>query len=139
MGDPGMHSGLYWKPRRTSRRASRAVVAAAIRGGYRFGGETLKPITATTTAVLYSRGQYANGGALDYFKDSLLTEGFALVAWPADYGSSGVMTNCRQPGDGVVFRRTSARTPQPRSGDQSFDPDGSWTTITPEELARPAA
>ena len=80
-----------------------------------------------------AQGPNANGGAREYFKDGLLTEGFALIAWPADYGASGVMTFIVNQ-DGVVFQKDlGEETATAVEAIQSFDPDSSWTAIAPPE------
>jgi hypothetical protein len=71
-----------------------------------------------------------------------MTEGFALLAWPADYGSSGVQTFIVNR-DGIVFQKDLGEdTAKAVESIQSFDPDSSWTAIAPpteEEAAPPAA
>jgi hypothetical protein len=87
--------------------------------------------------LLYAQGPNANGGARDYFKDGLYTEGFALVAWPADYGSSGVQTFIVNQ-DGIVFQKDLGEdTATAVESIQAFDPDSTWTAIVPPE--EPAA
>ena len=81
--------------------------------------------------MLYAQGPNANGGAREYFKDGLLTEGFALIAWPADYGSSGVQTFIVNH-DGVVFQKDLGEdTAKVVETIKLFDPDASWTAIVP--------
>jgi hypothetical protein len=131
--DAGLHNGLYW-PVAEGEPPSPAgeFVAAAVAEGYRRSEDVRKPYHGYFYRMLYSQGANANGGARDYFKDGLLTEGFALVAWPAEYGSSGVMTFIVNR-DGVVFQKDlGADTATVVETIQSFDPDSSWTAITPE-------
>ena len=70
--------------------------------------ETRQPYHGYYYRMLYAQGPNANGGAREYFKNGVLTEGFALVAWPADYGSSGVQTFIVNE-DGVVFQKDLGR------------------------------
>jgi len=136
VSDAGLHNGLYW-PVEEGEEPSPAgeFVAAAAAEGYRRSEETRNPYHGYYYRMLYAQGANANGGARDYFKDGLLTEGFALVAWPADYGSSGVMTFIVNQ-DGVVFQKDLGEdTAAAVDAIQSFDPDGSWTAIVPEALA----
>jgi len=59
-----------------------------------------------------------------------LTEGFALVAWPADYQVSGVMTFIVDQ-DGVVFQKDlGENTAATAAAMESFDPDSSWVAVT---------
>ena len=139
VSDEGLHNGLYW-PVAEGEPPSPAGpgVAAAAEEGYRRveGGRTA--YHGYHYRLLYAQGPNANGGARDYFKDGLLSEGFALVAWPADYGSSGVMTFIVNQ-DGVVFQKDLGEdTGTAVESIQAFDPDSSWTAIAPEAEAAPA-
>jgi len=136
ISDEGLHNGLYW-PTGEDEPPSPAgpFVAAAAEEGYRAGGADRTPYHGYYYRMLYAQGANANGGARDYFKDGLLTEGFALVAWPADYGSSGVQTFIVNQ-DGVVFQKDLGEdTATAVESIQSFDPDSSWIAITEETSA----
>jgi len=139
VSDTGLHNGLYW-PVGEGEPPSPAgeFVAAAAAEGYRRSEDSRKPYHGYYYRMLYAQGPNANGGARDYFRDGLLTEGFALVAWPADYGSSGVMTFIVNQ-DGVVFQKDLGEdTATAVEVIQAFDPDSSWTAIAPEAEAAPA-
>ena len=133
VSDDGLHNGLYW-PTAEGEPESPAgpfVAAAAAEGYRRAEGEARNPYHGYYYRMLYAQGPNANGGARDYFKGGLLTEGFALVAWPADYGSSGVMTFIVNQ-DGVVFQKDlGEETATAVESIQVFDPDSSWTAIVP--------
>jgi hypothetical protein len=132
VSDEGLHNGLYW-PTDAGEPMSPAgpFVATAAAEGYR-RGEGSTPYHGYFYRMLYAQGDNANGGAREYFKNGLLTEGFALVAWPADYGSSGVMTFIVNQ-DGVVFQKDLGEdTAAVVTGVQKFDPDSSWTALAPE-------
>jgi hypothetical protein len=140
ISDEGMHNGLYW-PTAEGEQPSPAgpFVASAAEEGYR-RGEGRTPYHGYYYRLLYKQGANANGGAKEYFADGVMTQGFALVAWPADYGSSGVQTFIVNQ-DGVVFQKDLGEdTATAVEGIQSFDPDSSWTAIAPpaEETAPPA-
>jgi hypothetical protein len=134
VSDEGLHNGLYW-PTAEDEPPSPAgpFVAAAAGEGYRRVEGERTPYHGYYYRMLYAQGPHANGGARDYFKDGLLTEGFALVAWPADYGSSGVQTFMVNQ-DGVVFQKDLGEdTATAVESIQAFDPDSSWTAIAPPE------
>ena len=99
-----MQNGLYW-PTAEGEAPSPAgpFVASAAGEGYRRSTDRM-PYHGYYYRLLYAQGTNANGGARDYFKDGLMTEGFALVAWPAEYGASGVQTFIVNH-DGVVFQK----------------------------------
>jgi hypothetical protein len=131
LSDEGLHNGLYW-PTAEGEAPSPAgpFVAAAAGEGYRASAER-QPYHGYYYRMLYAQGANANGGARDYFKDGLLTEGFALIAWPAEYGSSGVQTFIVNH-DGVVFQKDLGEdTADIVATIQLFDPDASWTAIAP--------
>jgi hypothetical protein len=133
ISDEGLHNGLYW-PTAEGEPASPAggFVAAAAAEGYRAGART--PYHGYYYRLLYAQGPNANGGAREYFKDGLLTEGFAGIAWPADYGSSGVMSFIVNQ-DGVVFQKDLGEdTATVVDTIKTFDPDASWTAIVPPEV-----
>ena len=66
---------------------------------------------------------------MNYFADGLLTQGFALIAWPADYGASGVMTFMINE-DGVVFQKDLGEDAAAIVEQiQDFDPDGTWQPL----------
>jgi len=138
VSDEGLQNGLYWPTAEgePSSPAGPFVAAAAGEGYRRVEGERL-PYHGYYYRMLYAQGSNASGGAREYFKDGLLTEGFALVAWPADYGSSGVQTFIVNQ-DGVVFQKDLGEdTATAVESIQAFDPDSSWTAIAPPE--EPAA
>jgi len=129
LSDPGLRNGLYWEtgPGEPPSPVGQFVASAAAEG-YRSGGASA--YHGYRYRPLFRQGENANGGALDYFDNGVLVRGFALVAWPADYGVSGVMTFIVNQ-DGVVFQKdlgenTDAAVEQM----QAFDPDQSWTAVT---------
>ena len=133
VSDEGLHNGLYW-PTAEDEPASPAgpFVAAAAAEGYSAGAGS--PYHGYLYRMLYAQGPNANGGAREYFKDGLLTEGFAAIAWPADYGASGVMTFIVNQ-DGVVFQKDLGEdTANIVQTTQHFDPDATWTAIVPPEV-----
>lgn len=140
VSDEGLHNGLYW-PTAEGEPASPAgpFVAAAAEEGYATGAGGGTPYHGYFYRMLYAQGANANGGAREYFKDGVLTEGFAAIAWPADYGASGVMTFIVNQ-DGVVFQKDLGEdTATVVEAIKTFDPDSSWTAIVPPEVAEAAA
>ncbi len=133
LSDEGLHNGLYWQTTADEPPSpAGAFVAAAAGEGYRAADGEQVPYHGYYYRMLYAQGPNANGGAREYFKDGLLTEGFALIAWPADYGSSGVMTFMVNR-DGVVFQKDlGPETASVVASIKAFDPDATWTAITPD-------
>jgi hypothetical protein len=80
--------------------------------------------------ILTSQGGAAKGGTEDYVVDGRMTDGFALIAWPAVYGRTGVMSFIINH-DGVVFQRDLGPDSAIITAEiQSFDPDAQWTAVT---------
>jgi hypothetical protein len=135
MSDEGMHNGLYW-PTAEGEPPSPAgeFVASAAEEGYRRGAART-PYHGYYYRLLYSQGANAKGGAKDYFKDGVMTEGFAIVAWPADYGSSGVQTFIVNQ-DGTVYQKDLGEdTTNAVEAIKTFDPDSSWAAVPEQETA----
>lgn len=79
--------------------------------------------------ILKAQGPNAPGGAKDYVQNGAMTEGFAFVAWPADYASSGVVTFVVDQ-DGIVFQKDlGPATGKIGAGMTRFDPDLSWARV----------
>jgi len=133
VSDKGMQNGLYW-PTSDDEPPSPAgpFVAEAAGEGYRRAeGEARTPYHGYYYRMLFRQGPNAKGGAKEYFKDGVLTQGFALIAWPADYGSSGVQTFIINQ-DGTVFQKDLGEdTAKAVETIQAFDPDGTWTAVAP--------
>ena len=130
VSDAGMHNGLYW-PTEDSDAPSPAgpFVASAAAEGYRAGVRT--PYHGYYYRLLYKQGEHASGGAREYFKNGLLTEGFAMLAWPAEYQVSGVMTFIVNQ-EGTVFQKDlGADTQRTVAAIAAFDPDDSWKPVGP--------
>lgn len=83
--------------------------------------------------ILKAQGTHAKGGARDYVKSGKMTRGFALVAWPAKFGETGVMTFMVNQ-DGVAYEKDLGS-----GGDAiakamtRFDPDSSWKALPPPQ------
>ena len=127
LSDEGRQNGLYW-PTAAGDPPSPAgeFVANAAAEGYR-----RDPVAyhGYRYRMLYRQGGNAAGGARDYFEDGLLTQGFALVAWPAEYGVSGIMTFVVNQ-DGDVFQRDLGTDTEARVAAMSaFDPDRGWKKV----------
>lgn len=128
----GTHDGLYWEVGPDSREepsplgpflaaADVSVQSGQSDGymGYRF-------------EVLTCQGKYAPGGKSSYIKNKNMTHGFALVAWPVDYGHSGVMTFVVNH-LGVVYEKDlGPKTEDAATRLRRFDPDSSWRLVTQE-------
>jgi hypothetical protein len=128
--DPGLHNGLYW-PTAEGEPPSPAgdAVARAAAEGYKAVVGKRKPYHGYYYRMLFAQGDNANGGAKEFFVDGYLTQGIALLAWPADYGNSGVMSFIVDD-EGIVYQKDLGEdTATVAETIQVFDPDGSWTIV----------
>ena len=95
LSSEGKRDGLYW-PTQPGEPTSPLgpLVAEAVGAGYDASpsDEGPRPFHGYLYKILTAQGDQAPGGAMSYFKDGRLTQGVALLAWPASYGHSGIMT-----------------------------------------------
>ena len=128
--DAGMHNGLYWKTADgESPSPVGPFIAQAASEGYRAAEGMSPAYHGYQYRSLFRQSKRAKGGALEYFVDGELVNGFGLVAWPATYGVSGVMTFIVNQ-DGVVFQKDlGADTAKTVDAMIAFDPDPSWAVV----------
>ena len=125
---PGKHDGLYWEATGHDTSPLGPLVAAATSEGYTVTdpNQGPAPYHGYLYRILKAQGPHAPGGARDYVKDGRMIGGFALLAWPAEHGVSGVMTFMAGP-QGVVFQKDlGAQTDEAANAITSYDPDESW-------------
>ena len=126
---PGKQDGLYWKSDSNDSPLG-ALAAEASAEGYKTGGEP-QPYHGYYYRILKGQGQSAPGGALSYVIKGKMIGGFALVAWPADYGNSGVMTFLVNHA-GVVYQKDLGKDTEAVAKRMMwFDPDRSWSRVEP--------
>ncbi|MFP8878565.1 MAG: DUF2950 domain-containing protein [Myxococcota bacterium] len=134
----GERDGLYWKTSADEAPSPLGpAYAAAKSAGYspvQGGG---KPFHGYLYRVLDSQGASAPGGAYDYIQGDKMTRGFALVAWPAKYGASGIMTFVVNH-SGVVYQTDlGPDTKKVVSTLTVFNPDDSWDVVSAKARALP--
>ena len=129
--DEGTQNGLYWESVEGEPASPIGpFIAAAAAEGYKSGGGAYH---GYHYRPLYRQTDNANGGAIDYFDKGVLKNGFALIAWPAEYGVSGVMTFIVNQG-GVVFQKDLGDdTEKAVAGIDAYDPDSTWVAVTESE------
>jgi hypothetical protein len=135
---PDKRDGLYW-PTQPGEPPSPLgdLVARARAEGYRRSGDGPTPYHGYLYRILTAQGPAAPGGAYDYVIRGHMIAGFALVAFPAEYGVSGVMTFIVNH-DGVVYQKDlGPRTRALAFAMRAFNPDGTWTTVDVPETAAP--
>ena len=126
---PGKMDGLYWPSSEGSDQSPLgALVAQATGEGYSLdGGRT--PFHGYYFKILKSQGSAAPGGAMDYVVRGNMIGGFALVAYPAEYGNSGVMTFLVNHKGEVYEKDLGTRTARRAEWMTSFNPDQTWKKV----------
>jgi hypothetical protein len=129
---PNRHDGLYW-PAAAGEPESPfgPLVEQAIEEGY--PGDIVSgrriPYQGYYFRILKAQGQNAPGGAKTYMAGGRMTGGFGLVAWPASYGVSGIMTFVVDQ-DGVVFQKDlGTGTAASAAAMTRCDPDVTWARV----------
>ena len=134
LSDAGTKNGLYWAVGEYEQPSPLGVlVAQASDEGYsvdRSAGP--RPYHGYLYTILLAQGPNAPDGARQYIINAHMIGGFALVARPAIYGSSGIMTFMVNQ-DGIVYQRDLGPKTESVAGRMSaFDPDSSWTVVNPQ-------
>ena len=127
---PGEKDGLYW-PARSGEDASplAEAAAAAAQEGYPITDQR-NPYHGYHYRILVRQGPSAPGGEIEYVVGGKMTGGFALVAFPAQYRISGLMTFLVSHHGRVYEKDLGSRTDAIASGMTRFDPDDTWRRVT---------
>jgi hypothetical protein len=133
--DEGQHNGLYWKASDTEPQSPIGPLlawAAAEAASKSQDGEPA-PYRGYYYRILTRQGEGGSGGAKSYIANGKMTEGFAFVAYPAEYRSSGVMTFIVS-SDGVVYQKDLGRkTGVLAKAMKDYNPDSSWEKVEDEQ------
>jgi Protein of unknown function (DUF2950) len=127
LSDPGQENGLYW-PQAVGEKESPMgpLMAEAQTKGYSFHEGERAPYFGYYYRILKAQGPHATGGAVDYVVRGHMMGGFALVAFPAQYGSSGVMTFIVNY-EGIVYQKDlGPKTAEIAEKMTRFDPGPGW-------------
>lgn len=125
---PGRRDGLYWEtnPGEPPSPLGPLLAAAASEGYTGQAAGPLAPYHGYVYKILTRQGKDAPGGGYDYFVNGKMIGGLAVIAWPARYGASGVMSFMVSH-DGVVYEKNLGKnTAAIASGMTAFNPDASW-------------
>lgn len=130
--DPGKKNGLYWQTAAGEPPSPLGELFARARAeGYdeKKSSEGSVPYHGYFYRILTAQGEHANGGAYDYMVKGNLIGGVALVAYPAQYGASGVMTFIVNH-DGVVYQKNlGAKSAEIASAMKLYDPGPGWKKV----------
>jgi hypothetical protein len=121
---PGKKDGLYWPITLDGEKSPFGpLVAEAQAGGYVVSKDlSPKPFEGYWFKILTRQGTHAPGGKYDYIINGNMIGGFAMVAWPADYGNSGVMTFVVNQQGRVYQKDLGKKTDSSRSQNERIRP-----------------
>jgi hypothetical protein len=125
---PNMQDGLYW-PVAEGEAMSPAgpLVADAEAEGHESGKR--HPFHGYYVRILKSQGEHAHGGARDYVVDGKMSGGFAILAYPVEFGASGIMSFLVDDRGRVYEKDLGEGTAEAVQALSSFDPDPSWKVL----------
>lgn len=131
---PGKHDGLFWETAAGEPPSPLGPFIARARAeGYEGKGKG-RPYHGYYYRVLTAQGPAAAGGAYSYLAGDKMIGGFALIAYPADYDNSGVMSFIVNH-DGVVYQKDlGPETATAAAQISEFNPDATWTRVDDADL-----
>ena len=134
---PGAHDGLYWSTRTGDELSPLGPLVAAARGeGYRQQNKILtedqSPYHGYYFRILTRQGKHAPGGKYSYIINGHMIAGFALVAWPAEWGNTGVMTFIVNQRGKVYQKNFGPKTASLANAMTAYDPDPAWVLTSAE-------
>jgi len=130
LSDDGRHNGLYWKISNRERESPVGqLLTLANTEDYARVTTRPQPFHGYYYRILNRQGRHAPGGAKNYVVNGAMTGGFAFVAYPAEYRSSGVMTFIVNR-DGIVYQKDLGPQTAIRAKTLTqYDPDATWKRV----------
>ena len=130
ISDSGKHNGLYWQSAEGQPQSPLGPLAAyATSEGYTVKPDAHVPFHGYFFHMLTGQSNKARGGAKKYVVDGKMVGGFAFVAYPAQYGNSGVMSFMTNQ-DGVLLEKDLGKTTtELATALTEFDPDEGWKPV----------
>jgi hypothetical protein len=124
----GRCNGLYWEVKKGEKESPLGpLVARAAKEGY--PDADLSPFHGYYFKILKGQGKHARGGAYDYVVKGKMLLGFALVAYPAEYGNSGVMSFIVNQ-EGIIYEKDLGKDTTRIAEEMTiFDPDETWIMV----------
>lgn len=133
VSDPGKRNGLYWETKAGEPQSPLGPIMSQAQGqGYQMKpSSTPVPYHGYYYRILTGQGKDAAGGAYSYLVKGKLIGGFAVVAYPAEYGNSGVMTFIVNHDGRVYQQNLGANTATVARNIKEYNPDKSWSAVKP--------
>lgn len=129
----GNRDGLYWEATEGEQQSPLGpLIAQAAQEGYA-KELSLAPFHGYYYRILNGQGKHAAGGAYNYVVDGKMLLGFALIAHPAEYGNSGVMTFMVNQQGTIYEKDLGSNSRRIAEAMKTFNPDKSWKPVKPED------
>jgi len=129
VSEPGKQNGLYWQVSEGEDPSPAGpLLAQASAEGYG-GNQKGSPYHGYYYRILKAQGVHARGGAKSYILDGKMTGGFAFIAHPADYRSSGVMTFLVNENGTIYQKDLGEKTAELAQKMTEYNPDKSWRVV----------
>lgn len=127
---PGMHDGLFWDAKIDEPQSPLGdLLAQAAAEGYTREKSPAAPFRGYNFRILTAQGGSARGGAENYIMNGKMPGGYALLAYPARYGYSGVMTFIVNR-EGVVYEKDlGSETSKVAADIKEYNPDKTWKAV----------
>jgi hypothetical protein len=132
----GKMDGLYWEAEEGEEESPFGpLIAMAAKEGYEGGldQDPPEPFHGYYFKILKKQGEHADGGAFDYVANDKMILGFGLVAYPAKYQASGIMTFIVNQ-EGVVYEKDLGENTTVAAAMTTYDPDDTWSKYQPPEV-----
>jgi len=131
ISDPGKRNGLYWEAKQGEPQSPLGPIMTQARGqGYQFKTSSgPAPYHGYYYRILTAQGKNAPGGAYSYLWRGKMIGGFAVVAYPAEYGNSGIMTFIVNHEGKVYQKDLGPNTAATAKGMKEYNPDKTWTEV----------
>jgi hypothetical protein len=130
ISDDGKQNGLYWKTAEDQPESPLGPLAAyASAEGYTGKSKTWQPLHGYLYRILTKQGDQVQEGARDYIVDGNMTGGFAILAYPAEYGVSGVMSFLINQDGTVLQKDFGDKTIEVAKAISEFNPDAAWAPV----------
>ena len=131
---PGTHDGLFWPAKQLGEELSPLgpLIAQARVDGYHRTAKMLNdeeaPYHGYYFKILTRQGKHAPGGKYDYIINGHMIAGFALIAWPAEWGNTGVMTFIVNQQGTIYQKNLGTKTGKIARAMTIYDSDDTWTS-----------
>ena len=134
VSDQGKKNGLYWPVSAGQSPSPLEDVAEFAKAvGYTSAGTKPQPFNGYYFRILSKQGEKAKGGARNYIVNGMMMGGFAVIAYPAAYRSSGIMTFIVGP-DGMVYQKDLGETSRETAAALSeYNPGDGWSVAIPAD------